>query len=117
MELPLAETDGLTLAAPLATLTDLPAFPTSSVDGYATCGQGPWRVVGQVLAGSVAGSLHPGEAMEIATGAMVPAGTDAIVRTEDATAGADRTVQGADRDLRLGGRARGSSRHQRLACA
>lgn len=81
---PLAESDGLTLAAPLITLTDLPAFPTSSVDGWATRGPGPWRIVGRVLAGDRAAPLAAdGTCVEIATGAMVPAGTTAIVRIED----------------------------------
>ena len=35
---PLADADGLTLAEPLTTRTDLPAFPTSSVDGWAVRG-------------------------------------------------------------------------------
>lgn len=81
--LPLAQADGLTLAEPLAPVTDLPAFPTSSVDGWAVRGPGPWRVVGRVLAGSVPPELtDDGTTMEIATGAMVPVGTDAILRTE-----------------------------------
>ncbi|WP_117212653.1 molybdopterin molybdotransferase MoeA [Allorhizocola rhizosphaerae] len=82
----LEESDGLVLAEPLATLTDLPAFPTSSVDGYAVRATGPWRVIGRVLAGGEAPSLtDDGTAMEIATGAMVPVGTTAIVRTEESS--------------------------------
>ncbi|MDT4988163.1 MAG: molybdopterin molybdotransferase [Micromonosporaceae bacterium] len=53
----MAHADGLTLASPLVTLTDLPAFPTSSVDGWAVRGPAPWRIVGRVLAGSVAPPL------------------------------------------------------------
>jgi len=82
---PLVDAGGATLAEPLVTLTPLPAFPTSSVDGYAVRGAGPWQVTGRVLAGGVAGPIAAGEAVEIATGAMVPAGTDAIVRVEDST--------------------------------
>jgi len=96
----LAAADGLTLAAPLATLTDLPAFPTSSVDGYAVRGAGPWRVIGRALAGSVPPPLGSGEAMEIATGAMVPAGTDEIIRVEDSTIDADGRVDGRARPQR-----------------
>ena len=40
VDVPLADADGLTLAEPLTTLTDLPAFPTSSVDGWAVRGPG-----------------------------------------------------------------------------
>src|SRR5829696_5552573 len=94
-ELPLAEADGTTLAQPLRTRTDLPAFATSSVDGWATRGAGPWRIVGRVLAGSRAQPLNAdGTAVEIATGAMVPAGTEQIVRVENSTRTADGLVSG-----------------------
>ena len=45
----LPEADGRTLAEPLRALTDLPAFPTSSIDGWAVRGPKPWRVVGRVM--------------------------------------------------------------------
>ncbi|WP_216592776.1 molybdopterin molybdotransferase MoeA [Verrucosispora sioxanthis] len=84
VELPLAEADGHTLAEPLTPRTDLPAFPTSSVDGWAVRGAGPWRVVGRVLAGSTAAPLtEDGTTVEIATGAMVPAGASAVLRVEE----------------------------------
>src|SRR5690606_26867643 len=82
MDVPLTDADGTTLATPLVTLTDLPAFPTSSVDGFAVRGDGPWRVAGRVLAGQVPDPLAPGTAMEIATGAMVPVGTEQGIRVE-----------------------------------
>ncbi|GII22313.1 molybdopterin molybdotransferase MoeA [Planosporangium mesophilum] len=86
VETPLAEADGLTLAAPLVTLTDLPAFPTSSVDGWAVRGPAPWRVVGRVLAGDQAAPLaDDGTCVEIATGAMVPGGTEHVLRVEEST--------------------------------
>ncbi len=97
VEVPLAQADRLTLASALTTLTDLPAFPTSSVDGYATRGPGPWRVVGRVLAGSAPGPIADGEAVEIATGAMVPAGTEQIIRSEDASSGPNDVVSGQPR--------------------
>ncbi|MEU8078161.1 molybdopterin molybdotransferase MoeA [Catellatospora citrea] len=87
---PLAEADGLTLATALAPRSDLPAFPTSSVDGWALRGRGPWRVTGRVLAGSVPAPLSgDGVAVEIATGAMVPEGTEAILRVEHSTRSGD----------------------------
>jgi molybdopterin molybdotransferase len=90
VELPLAESDGHTLARPLVTLTDLPAFPTSSVDGWAVRGPAPWRRVGRVLAGEVAADLaEASTCVEIATGAMVPVGTETIVRVEDSTVEGD----------------------------
>ncbi|GAA2331051.1 molybdopterin-binding protein [Dactylosporangium salmoneum] len=96
---PLAASDGLTLAAPLVTLTDLPAFPTSSVDGWAARGPAPWRIVGRVLAGNRAEPLdEDGTCVEIATGGMVPRGTTAIVRVEDSTT-TDGAVTGEPRRL------------------
>jgi molybdopterin molybdotransferase len=95
---PLPDADGQALAEPLVARTDLPAFPTSSVDGWAVRGSGPWRVTGQVLAGGEAAPLTAdGECVEIATGAMVPAGTTAIVRLEDSITAADGRVEGAPR--------------------
>lgn len=94
----LAAADGLTLAAPLTPLADLPAFPTSSVDGFAVRGAGPWKVVGRALAGSVPAPLGDGEAVEIATGAMLPGGAEQIIRVEDSQLLADGLVTGQPRD-------------------
>ncbi|GIJ50791.1 molybdopterin molybdenumtransferase MoeA [Virgisporangium aliadipatigenens] len=93
---PLAEADGLTLAGPLVARTPLPAFPTSSIDGYAVRGAGPWKVTGRILAGRPAAPLtDDGTCVEIATGAMVPEGTTTILRVEDATVSA--LVEGTPR--------------------
>ncbi|MGC9667044.1 molybdopterin molybdotransferase MoeA [Planosporangium sp. 12N6] len=90
VEVPLAEADGLTLAEPLTTLTDLPAFATSSVDGWAVRGPAPWRVTGRVLAGDTAAPLPgDGTCVEIATGAMVPAGTEHVLRIEESSRDGD----------------------------
>ena len=95
---PLVDSDGLTLAEPLTTLTDLPAFPTSSVDGWAVRGDPPWRIVGRVLAGDRAEPLtDDGTCVEIATGGMVPAGVSAVVRVEDSTLSGDVVVAGEPR--------------------
>ncbi|WP_406039563.1 molybdopterin molybdotransferase MoeA [Micromonospora sp. NBC_00898] len=95
---PLADTDGHTLAEPLTTRTDLPAFPTSSVDGWAVRGDGPWEVVGRVLAGNTPPPLAAdGTTVEIATGAMVPEGTTAILRIEESTRTDDGRVAGTPR--------------------
>ncbi|WP_344085939.1 molybdopterin molybdotransferase MoeA [Luedemannella helvata] len=98
VRLPIADCDGLTLAEPLVSLTDLPAFPTSSVDGYALRGAGPWRLNGRVLAGHTAEPIADGTAIEIATGAMVPAGTEHILRVEESTLD-DDLVSGTPRSL------------------
>jgi len=94
----LAAADGRTLAEPLLALTDLPAFPTASIDGWAVRGPAPWRVTGRILAGSPAAPLtEDGTCAEIATGAMVPAGAEALIRIEDSDRDADGLVTGAPR--------------------
>ncbi len=86
----LTDSDGTTLAEPLRTLTDMPAFPTSSIDGWAVRGGAPWRIVGRVLAGSIAEPLRQdGTCVEIATGAMVPEGAEAILRVEESAVTGD----------------------------
>ena len=92
--------DGRTLAEPLRALTDLPAFPTSSIDGWAVRGPQPWRPVGRVLAGGVAAPLdQDGTCVEIATGAMVPAGAAALLRVEESTRDTAGLVSGVPRAL------------------
>jgi molybdopterin molybdotransferase len=83
---PIGAALGATLATPLVALTALPAFDTAAMDGYAVAGSPPWRVTGRVVAGDVAEQpLVPGTAVEVATGAMVPAGTRCVVPYETAT--------------------------------
>ena len=94
----LPDADGRTLAEPLRALTDLPAFPTASIDGWAVRGPQPWRPVGRVLAGGVAAPLErDGTCVEIATGAMVPAGTEALLRVEESTRDTAGLVSGVPR--------------------
>jgi molybdopterin molybdotransferase len=96
--MPLTEVDGYTLAEPLTALTDLPAFPTSSIDGWAARGPAPWRPVGRVLAGHTADPLvADGTCVEIATGAMVPDGTEVIVRVENSVVDGAGLVTGEPR--------------------
>jgi molybdopterin molybdotransferase len=96
---PLTAADGRTLAEPLVARTHLPAFPTASIDGWAVRGSGPWRPVGRVLAGAAAAPLEAdGTCVEIATGAMVPQGTDALIRIEDSGRDGAGLVTGAPRD-------------------
>jgi len=92
---PLSDAEGHTLADPLTARTDLPAFPTSSVDGWAVRGDGPWRPVGRVLAGAAPPPLaEDGTAVEIATGAMVPAGATGVLRVEESTRTAGGGIAG-----------------------
>jgi molybdopterin molybdotransferase len=74
---------GTALARGLAALTDLPPFDSSAMDGWAVSGPGPWRLKGQVLAGQrPTDALLDGHAARIATGAPLPAGTTAVLRSE-----------------------------------
>jgi molybdopterin molybdotransferase len=76
---------GAVLAADLHAPARLPAADTAAMDGFAVRGPGPWRSAAALRAGQVpAAALGAGEAAEIATGAAVPAGTDAVLRYEDA---------------------------------
>ncbi|MFH8367886.1 molybdopterin molybdotransferase MoeA [Streptomyces sp. NPDC018031] len=91
---PLADALGHVLAAPLTALTDLPSFDTSAMDGWAVAGPGPWRVAAggsAVLAGhATAGPLSDGHAVRIATGARVPSGATAVLRSEHGVFDQDR---------------------------
>ncbi len=91
-----AETVGLdaadrrVLAAGVRSRSDLPAFDTSAMDGWAIAGDGPWQVIGTVLAGQPPQvRLEPGQACVIATGAAVPSGATAVIRREDGVCVAD----------------------------
>ncbi|MGV9337292.1 molybdopterin molybdotransferase MoeA [Streptomyces sp. NPDC003688] len=80
----LADALGKVLAAPLDALSDLPSFDTSAMDGWAVAGPGPWQVrESGVLAGHAPQeTLTDGEAVPIATGARIPAGVTAVLRSE-----------------------------------
>lgn len=80
---------GRVLAEPITADRDFPPFPRATRDGFAiraddlACGVTLLRVVGQVRAGdSYDLPLASGEAVEIMTGAAVPAGADAVVMVE-----------------------------------
>ncbi|HYN95794.1 MAG TPA: molybdopterin molybdotransferase MoeA [Pilimelia sp.] len=94
---PLAATDGRVLAEPLCAATALPGFDTAAMDGYAVAGSPPWRLVGRVLAGATAVPvLRGGTAVEIATGAPVPAGAGAVVPYERAALDGSSVIRLAD---------------------
>jgi molybdopterin molybdotransferase len=81
---PLAQGDGLVLAEDLVARVALPPFDTSAMDGWAVVGPGPWRIVGESLAGRpFPRRLAAGEAVLIATGGMVPQDAGAVIRSED----------------------------------
>jgi len=93
-ETPLAEVLGQVLAQDVRSTFDIPPLDNTSMDGYAvraadTEGATPGaprelRVTGYLAAGSVfEGSVAPGQAVRIMTGAPIPAGADAIVPFEE----------------------------------
>ncbi|MFB7586511.1 molybdopterin molybdotransferase MoeA [Streptomyces sp. NPDC056169] len=110
LAVPLGAALGRVLAGPLLALTDLPSFDTSAMDGWAVAGTGPWTVreAGAVLAGHATGAvLADGEAVRIATGARVPTGTTAVIRSEHADHSARvEHVENAARDQHVENAAR-----------
>jgi molybdopterin molybdotransferase len=89
--LALHDAHGRILAADLVALRTQPAFAASAMDGYALRAADadatlvPLSVIGESAAGrAFDGSLGPGEAVRIFTGAPVPAGADAILIQENA---------------------------------
>ncbi len=91
--LAIADADGRVAAEDVVARLDVPPFDRAAMDGYAvraadTAGAaaGSPRTltcVGQVLAGQMpADVLEPGACVEIATGAPIPPGADAVVMVE-----------------------------------
>jgi molybdopterin molybdotransferase len=86
----LADAGGRVLAEHVVAAGPLPAFDTSAMDGYAvnsaSCqGIGPFRlrVVGESRAGFPFSGALEGGACRIFTGALLPAGADAVVMQEN----------------------------------
>ena len=79
---------GRVLAAAVVADRDQPPFDRATRDGYAVrAGERELRVVGSVRAGErwLGKAIGEGEAVEIMTGAPVPAGADAVVMVEHTT--------------------------------
>lgn len=85
----IADSIGRVLAEDVTAVRDQPPFAASAMDGWAVRAAdapGTLRIVGESAAGhGFAGTVRPGEAVRIFTGAAVPAGCDAVVIQEDAT--------------------------------
>ena len=77
---------GRVLAEDARSAVDLPPFPSSAMDGYAVRAvdlPGNLHVVGESAAGApFSGTVGPGESVAISTGAVVPAGADAVAPIE-----------------------------------
>jgi molybdopterin molybdotransferase len=119
-----AECAGRVLAADVRAEVDVPGFARSAMDGYAVRGEDTFgasdydpialRVVGVALPGrAFAGTVGPGEAVRIMTGAPIPDGADAVVMAEVAEerdgrvavrepVGPRKHVGAAGEDLRAG---------------
>ncbi len=87
-ELPLADAPGRYLAKPLHATFALPPFTNSAMDGFAIRADGTpgdFAIIGESAAGApFEGRVGHGEAVTISTGAVLPAGADAVVPIEDA---------------------------------
>ena len=116
-EVALAAAHGRVLAEDVAAAHDVPPFANSAMDGFAlraAGADGPLRLGGESRAGApFAGTVLPGQAVRISTGAALPAGADAVVPVERATVAGELVtidgevapgdhVRGAGEDLRAG---------------
>ena len=90
-DLALFDALGRVLADDIVSPFDVPPHDNSAMDGFAfdgalldgAAGELTLRVVGTALAGAVwRGSVGPGEALKIMTGAVMPAGLDTVVPQE-----------------------------------
>jgi molybdopterin molybdotransferase len=118
-DVPLQQALGRILAQDIRAGGDSPPFTNSAMDGFAVR-SGPAgrtvRVIGESRAGAPASAaVGVGEAVRISTGAMLPAGADAVIMVErtaeDAAAGTvtlkaltepGQNVRGAGEDMRAG---------------
>jgi molybdopterin molybdotransferase len=85
---PLAQAAGRWAAEPVAALRTQPSRDLSAMDGYAIAHAalpGPFHLIGESAAGRpFAGTIAPGEAVRIFTGAAMPAGADCVLVQEEA---------------------------------
>jgi molybdopterin molybdotransferase len=95
----LPQAAGRVLAADSAARVSHPPLAVASMDGWALRAADvatvPARlaIIGESVAGRpAAGTVGPGQAMRIFTGAPVPAGADAVVRQEDAARDCDHVA-------------------------
>jgi molybdopterin molybdotransferase len=92
---PTLEANGRVLAEDQASTIAVPSADNTSMDGYAVraldCvnGGAVLRVTQRIPAGHVGEPLEPGTAARIFTGAMIPAGADAVVMQEQCEAGSN----------------------------
>ncbi|MFD1215628.1 molybdopterin molybdotransferase MoeA [Microbulbifer celer] len=85
--IPLEQACGRVLAEPVLAALDLPPCDNSAMDGYALGGDhDSYTLIGKSLAGHpFYGTIEPGQAIRITTGAAVPKGTDRVQMQENCT--------------------------------
>jgi len=82
---PLKEGVDRVLANEIYSLCDLPAFATSSMDGWAVSGDSPWSVVGEVATGKTPQiAIANSQCMKISTGGVIPIGATSVIPWEQA---------------------------------
>jgi molybdopterin molybdotransferase len=114
---PLAEAAGQRLVREVRAGTELPPAAVAAMDGWATSGAGPWRV----LPADARGRLPGGACAWVRTGAPVPTGTDRVVPVEQsvevkaAHGSRDRDGDGADRRIDILSTVGPVGRHVRAA--
>lgn len=117
--LPLAQTAGRILAAPIIAPCAVPPLDNSAMDGYAIAypttpmTEARWPVMGIAYAGQPRATLGAGQAMRIFTGASIPHGADTVIMQEDVQRDGDMircidlprqgdNIRRAGQDIRLG---------------
>lgn len=90
----LEKANGLVLAEDIYAPENVPAFPQSSMDGYAFAfddNRSDYKLVGEIAAGSKQTfELKQGEAVRIFTGAAVPLAADTVLMQEKALVESDK---------------------------
>ncbi len=100
----LAAAVGRVPAGPVAAPEDVPAFLRASMDGYAVRARDTFgasvgapqylEIKGEVAMGAAPKQgVAPGEALRVPTGAMLPAGADAVVMLEYTAEHPDKTIE------------------------
>lgn len=96
---PLDEALGRVLSTPLAATRTQPPFPASAMDGFAVRSAdtknvpADLQIIGVAAAGhGFKGSVGPGQAVRLSTGAPMPDGSDAVLIKENAEAVGSDTV-------------------------
>ncbi|NHB77693.1 molybdopterin molybdotransferase MoeA [Rhodobacter calidifons] len=94
---PLAEAAGRWMCVPAVATRDQPPFAASAMDGYAVSGNpapdDTFLVIGEAGAGhAFDGTVGPGQAVRIFTGAPLPRGASRVIIQEDVVREGDRII-------------------------